>query len=248
MLYTWLRRLTAAAMLITGHAVSAAAPSGVEGVPTAAGATLVTFGVWGNAAPWGHSLDNDVRSALGHSHGASGASLISHGTQLLPVAGLMLLEPLGAPARHDWRGRALEGASTLVIAEAVSQTLKHTVRRTRPDGSDTHSFPSGHSAVAFAGAELCRIEYGAGWGAAAYATAAATAWLRIRADRHWLTDVAAGAGIGILSAQGARLLLPLEEKWLRISTSRTVTASDPHLTVLPGACGTPAGLSLTLTF
>lgn len=85
----------------------------------------------------------------------------------------------------------------------------------RPDGSSRNSFPSGHTATAFAGAELLRREYWdvSPWiGVAGYAVVAGTGFFRMYNNRHWLTDVLAGAGMGILSAQAAYWLYPVITK------------------------------------
>lgn len=89
--------------------------------------------------------------------------------------------------------------------------LKYTTRIERPDGSSRNSFPSGHTATAFLGAEILRREYWkvSPWiGIAGYAVAAGTGFFRMYNNRHWLTDVVAGAGFGILSAQAAYWLYP----------------------------------------
>ena len=81
----------------------------------------------------------------------------------------------------------------------------------RPDGSSRNSFPSGHTATAFMGAEFLRKEYWdvSPWiGVAGYAVAAGTGFFRMYNNRHWLTDVLTGAGIGILSTQAAYWLYP----------------------------------------
>ncbi len=89
-----------------------------------------------------------------------------------------------------------------IIAETlIVNSLKYAVKEERPDGSAHNSFPSGHTATAFMGAEIVRHEYGWGWGAAAYGVAASVAALRVYHDRHYWWDTVAGAGCGILSAQ-----------------------------------------------
>lgn len=85
----------------------------------------------------------------------------------------------------------------------------------RPDGSSRNSFPSGHTATAFVGAELLRREYWevSPWiGVAGYAVAAGTGFFRMYNNRHWLTDVLSGAGIGILSVEAAYWLYPTISK------------------------------------
>ena len=69
--------------------------------------------------------------------------------------------------------------------------------------------PSGHTATAFAGAELLRLEYkevSPWYGFAGYVVATATGTLRVLNNRHWVSDVVAGAGFGILSARLSYLI------------------------------------------
>lgn len=105
--------------------------------------------------------------------------------------GFDLVNMTGSP-RHDL-GLAL-GRTV-----AVSYGLKYAVQEERPNGDDNRSFPSGHTAVTFAGAEFIRKHYGWGYGVPAYAAAAFVGWSRVATDDHWGHDVAAGAAIGILS-------------------------------------------------
>lgn len=95
-------------------------------------------------------------------------------------------------------------ASNLIMAGAVS-AAKHSFKEPRPDNSDTKSFPSGHAAVAFTAATILHKEYGmtrSPWfSVGGYAVATGTSMLRVEHNRHWVSDVVAGAGIGILSAE-----------------------------------------------
>jgi membrane-associated phospholipid phosphatase len=102
---------------------------------------------------------------------------------------------------------------------ALTQGLKHTVDKTRPDGSDNHSFRSGHVATAFLSAEQLRMNYGTWWGVAGYTFATGTAFLRLYNNRHWLGDVIGAAGIGILSARIGYWLLPLEKRLLKLDSN-----------------------------
>ncbi len=89
--------------------------------------------------------------------------------------------------------------------------LKHSTHRLRPDGSDRLSFPSGHTANAFAGAEFMAQELGGVspyYSVVGYAFATTTGVFRIYHQDHWLSDVIAGAGFGILATKGAYLLYP----------------------------------------
>ncbi len=108
--------------------------------------------------------------------------------------------------RVAWRiGRAA------AMASGVTTVLKYTVGRTRPTHGDSDdfqpfgggtSFPSGHTTLAFAVATAIADETRNGWvDAAVYGAASLTAYARVNDDRHWASDVLAGALVGHLSAR-----------------------------------------------
>ena len=110
-------------------------------------------------------------------------------------------------------------------------------RGTAPEiEADDHSFPSGHTATAFAGAELVRMEYGPYWGAAAYTLATGVAFLRIYNRWHYFSDVVAGAGVGILCAHIGEWLLPPVKRLFGPNVALAPTL-DP---VSGGVCATLA--------
>ena len=135
--------------------------------------------------------------------------------QYVPLASVYGLSLLGAEAKHNYVDRTLEMATAYVALGVIVNGIKYTVREPRPDASGNNSFPSGHTATTFMGAELVRIEYGEEhpWLAAgAYTMATAVGVLRVYINRHWFTDVFAGAGIGILSARIGYWLLPYTKR------------------------------------
>ena len=88
-----------------------------------------------------------------------------------------------------------------LLSQALVQTLKYTVRRDRPDHSNNKSFPSGHSASAFATATVLQRYYGWKVGVPAYALGSYVALARMSWNRHHASDVVMGAGFGIASAR-----------------------------------------------
>lgn len=88
-----------------------------------------------------------------------------------------------------------------LLSQALVQTVKYTVRRERPDLSNNKSFPSGHSASAFATATVLQRHYGWKIGAPAYALGGYIALARMAWNRHHASDVVMGAGFGIASAR-----------------------------------------------
>ena len=88
-----------------------------------------------------------------------------------------------------------------LVSQGTAQAIKFAAGRTRPDGSDDHSFPSGHSASAFATATVLQKEFGWKAGIPAYAVAGWVAASRVQMKRHYLSDVLAGATVGILAGR-----------------------------------------------
>ncbi len=110
-----------------------------------------------------------------------------------------LILPAGAVAgtlfTKDYRGLA-QFTEAFTSAMGLVYILKPTIDRTRPDGG-RQSFPSGHTASAFAGAAFLQRRYGWRLGAPAYGIAAFVGYSRVEAKRHYTSDVIAGAAIGI---------------------------------------------------
>lgn len=112
----------------------------------------------------------------------------------LPVASLA-----GVLVEQDWEGLK-EGAFTAAATLGATYILKYAVHEWRPDNSDHHSFPSGHSSITFASAAFLQRRYGWKFGGPAYALATYTAWGRVYSRRHHWWDVVSGAAIGAGSA------------------------------------------------
>lgn len=127
--------------------------------------------------------------------------------RFLPVAADLSLGCLGVDSKHSFIDRSLEAAWAYGLFLTSGYVVKHVIDSPRPDGSSSTSFPSGHAGMAFAGAELVRIEYGWGWGAGAYAVAAGISVSRLYDNEHWASDLLAGAGLGLLCAHAGEWLL-----------------------------------------
>jgi membrane-associated phospholipid phosphatase len=89
----------------------------------------------------------------------------------------------------------------LVMSEALTQTMKHTTRRERPDGSSRNSFPSGHAADTFAFATALERHLNWRYSIIGYAFASYVAISRLPANRHWLSDAVFGSTVGIIAGR-----------------------------------------------
>jgi undecaprenyl-diphosphatase len=118
---------------------------------------------------------------------------------------LLGIAVLGGPAGVETARLAL---LTAAPANLAVETLKRVVGRTRPDGEQRRSnasFPSSHAANAFAlAAVFARRRKRLAW--AFWLLAALVGFSRIYLNRHFLSDVAAGAAIGIACAWAAARL------------------------------------------
>lgn len=97
----------------------------------------------------------------------------------------------------------LQGSAVL-LSTAITHAGKRGFGRMRPDQNNYKSFPSGHTSFSFVCATLLVEEYGERypWLAAfSYTSASLTATARILNNRHWVSDLAGGAVVGILSAK-----------------------------------------------
>ncbi len=137
--------------------------------------------------------------------------------QFAPAASVYALNLAGIHGKHNFLDRSMiYGLSTLIMSSSVFY-VKKISGEWRPDGSDQLSFPSGHTANAFAGAEFLRQEYkdvSPWYGVAGYLMAGATGYLRMYNNKHWLGDVVAGAGVGIMSTDLAYYIYPIIKRKL----------------------------------
>jgi hypothetical protein len=151
-------------------------------------------------------------------------------TQYLPAASVYGLNAMGIKGKNNFKDRSLILATSYLLVAATTLPLKNITHVQRPDGSSFNSFPSGHTATAFAGAEFLWQEYkdvSIWYGISGYIVATGTGLFRMYNDRHWLTDVAAGAGIGILCTKTAYWLYPKMQKLLLKKETKTAVMVTP---------------------
>ncbi len=130
---------------------------------------------------------------------------------LRPLAWYMDWIYWGVKAKHRFINRSLRLLAAELLSNGIVFPLKKITHVARPDGSNFMSFPSGHTNQAFVSATFMHKELGylSPWySIGAYTTATAVGMLRMMNNRHWLSDVLVGAGVGILSTNIVYLVFP----------------------------------------
>lgn len=134
---------------------------------------------------------NEFRPTSAQKGVATSTDVIAIALPAATLAGVLITK--------DWEGLK-QGALTAAVTASASVILKYTIKEERPDKSNFHSFPSGHTAVSFATAAFLQRRYGWKFGAPAYALSAYVAWGRVFSKKHHWWDVVGGAAIGAGSA------------------------------------------------
>lgn len=173
-------------------------------------AALISYGALSFAIHPIRQLDYNVKDEIAENDPTFASKAESY-FQFAPVIMVYGLNLVGVSGKNTFIDRtALLGLSGGILG--IGNTiLKHATHRLRPNGSDYLSFPSGHTSTAFLGAEFLAQEYSeksVWYGVAGYAIATTTGIFRLYNRDHWLSDVVAGAGFGIISTKLSYLVYP----------------------------------------
>lgn len=175
-------------------------------------ASLFTAGALGLFVKPYKKFNETVRDEMLHISGGHQIKADDY-IQYLPAATHLLLGFTGVKHKNNFLQRLSVDVTSALSYLVLTNVFKYAVKEKRPNTDERNSFPSGHTTLAFMGAELVRIEYGTYWGIGAYTVASLVGLMRIYNGRHWVSDVLAGAGLGILSARIGYWMLPLYNKW-----------------------------------
>ncbi len=170
---------------------------------------------------------------------------LDEGTQSLAFLSVYGLNLFGVKGKNNFKDRSIVLATAYLIMGSSVTVLKRTTHRQRPNQTGFTSFPSGHTATAFMGAEFLYQEYkdvSPWYGVSGYFIAAGTGYLRMYNNKHWFSDVIAAAGIGILSTKIAYWVQPLFKELFSKKESSTTTA------VIPYYNKKEVGLSMSMSF
>lgn len=176
---------------------------------------LIGFGSVGLESHSIKNLNSDTKTELGEH--IDEKITIDDFSQYTPFLSVYALNLAGIDGKNNFKDRTIILATSYLIMGGTVNLIKMTGNEMRPDGTSNNSFPSGHTATAFMGAEFLYQEYkdiSVWYGITGYVIATGTGLFRMYNNRHWLTDVSAGAGIGILSTKIAYWLHPIMKKYI----------------------------------
>jgi len=191
--------------------------------------------IGGAATGVGAIFDDDVAEAIADPENGLGTTLEDGAAPAVLGAAVTVLFVTGrAVDGPRYRAMTYDLMHAFLINAGYTTLLKEVVRRERPNGEDNLSFPSGHSSNAFALAAVAERHYGWKAGVPAYALASAVAVSRLQRNKHYLSDVMAGATLGyivgrtVVRVNGKPLEAP---KGAQFSVSPAITRHSRALVV-----------------
>jgi len=171
-------------------------------------ASLIGLGIIVNNSSFEKKFQTNLRNKVGKNYELR----IDDYLQYAPVVELYTADLLRIKAKNHW----FDQTKYLLISNLISATITHSLKtitqKERPNGG-LHSFPSGHTTFAFTNACVLYNEFHETAPVLAYsgyAFAATTASFRMINNKHWMSDVIFGAGIGILSVELAYYFEPFK--------------------------------------
>jgi membrane-associated phospholipid phosphatase len=147
-------------------------------------------------------LNDDLQANANRFFGEDFHTSADNYLQFVPVAQIYLGKTFGFKPKNDFQHQTINIIVANVIMGTVVYATKNSTKQERPDQSDNLSFPSGHTATAFTNASLLYYEYkdsNLWYASSGFLFATATGILRIANNKHYTSDVLAGAGIGLAS-------------------------------------------------
>ncbi|RXP44590.1 phosphatase PAP2 family protein [Lutibacter sp. HS1-25] len=172
--------------------------------------SLIGVGLAANNSQFEKNLNNDLRDAVGNNFQTS----VDDYLLFVPIVQMYAADAFGMKAKNHWFDQTKYLFISNVISTGISELLKSTITKTRPDTSDGNSFPSGHTTIAFTNAAVLQNEFqetSPVYAYSGYAFATTTGVFRMLNNRHYVSDVLVGAGIGILVTQLVYHFEPLKK-------------------------------------
>ena len=213
-------------------------------IPPAAAITYGAISFWAHPI---RQLDFDVQGEIHKTNPNFNTKAESY-FLIGPVVMVYGLNLIGVSGKNTFIDRsALLGLSAGYMGLSTL-SIKHFTHRLRPNQKDYLSFPSGHTALAFMGAEFLAQEYSTKspiYTVIGYTFAVTTGVFRMYNRDHWLSDVVAGAGFGIISTKLAYLTYPYIRNWL---THKDKNGTKKSMMLMPTYQDGVPGIAFAKTF
>jgi hypothetical protein len=163
------------------------------------GATIL--GIGGALGIVAHQYDEKIKISFGKRNYIN-SDLTSVGNSF----GTRYVNVIVAGIQMIWdRSNGLAHLEGLLGTTAMVLLMKNTIHRTRPNGEDEHSFPSGHTSAAFTSSGSLSYAYGAKAAIPAYTLTTLTILARLEDNKHWLSDLVVATSIGVFWARSSGL-------------------------------------------
>lgn len=183
---------------------------------------LITSGILISNSTFEKSLQKDIRNGVGNDF----STTVDDYILFVPVVQMYAADALGVKAKNHWFDQSKNLALAVLVNDVITITLKKNIHKTRPnDDPYADAFPSGHTSYAFTMATVLYEEFkdtSPILAYSGYAFATTTGALRMANNKHWLSDVLAGAGLGILVTKVIYAFDPII-KWNPFKKTKNVT-------------------------
>lgn len=170
--------------------------------------SLISIGAIINNSHFEKQTQINIRNKVGNDF----ESKIDDYFQYIPIIEMYAADALGVKSKNHWFDQSKYLLISNLISSGITHGLKRGINKTRPDGSP-HAFPSGHTSFAFTNATVLFNEFKSSSPILAYsgyAFATTTGTFRVLNNKHWISDVLVGAGIGILVTELVYYFEPLK--------------------------------------
>ena len=207
-------------------------------------AAMITYGLISLGDNGIRKIDHDVRNSLEQNNRFWHIHADDY-LQFAPAVAAYTMKFSNVRSTHSLLDMTILYGLSNIVAGGIVQGAKITIGRERPNRANNRSFPSGHTETAFAAAEFLYQEYKdqSIWiSIGGYSAATFVGIARVYNNKHWVSDVVAGAGIGILSTKAVYWAYP----YLR----KTFGKKDKTLNtfIFPGYSNGNISLALSHTF
>jgi len=181
------------------HALTSGLVEDVKHLPSKPNAYLALLG--GGLAAGVHPVDDDVNNHLKGTENVwrPGKYVGNTAVQMGTAVAIYTYGRLQHQGKVSHLGMDLLRAQ--IVTSGLTVGLKYATQRERPDGSDAHSFPSGHASITFATATVIERHLGWRYSVLGYTIASYVAASRLHDNRHWLSDVVFGSAVGAIGGR-----------------------------------------------